>query len=107
MSSATSEKSLARAPQQRDDAFDRKFGIDRRTKLARLGKMPEQAPPGVDLARLGQLHAYHAGIAPDNAATADARVEYRVPTPRHNATLARKHHNTVTIGRTWNLFNFG
>ena len=44
------------AAQQRDNPFDRDFGIQRRTLLARLGIELVQPAAGIDLARFGKLH---------------------------------------------------
>ena len=71
------------------DAFDRDFDIQGSAHLARVGIKLEQPPPRFDLARFGKLHADHAGIAPYDAAPADAGVEYAVPTPRHDAPSPR------------------
>jgi len=69
--------------QQARDALDRKLGILGRALLPRLGMDLENPAAGVDLPRLRQLHGDHAGAAPDDAATADGRVEYRVSLPHH------------------------
>jgi hypothetical protein len=71
------------ALQQGEDALDRKLGVERHRLLARLGMDLKDPAAGVDLPRLRQLHGHHAGIAPDDAATAYRRVEYRVSTPHH------------------------
>src|SRR6266851_10013778 len=91
--------------QQRDNAFDRKFDIERRAKLAGLGIETKQPPAGFDLARFRQLHADHAAIAPCDAASADHGVEYGVPTPRHHATNPERDHSTVINGRIWKNWN--
>ena len=69
------------AAQQRHDAVDGALDFRGRAEFAGLGKQLEQPPPGFDLARLGQLHAQNAQLAPCDAASADRRIEYRVPTP--------------------------
>ncbi len=101
MSRVTSERSAGLAAQQRDNALDRDFDIRRRAQFAGVGIEPKQALAGFDLARLGKLHADDPGMAPCDAAPAQTRIEYRVPTPRHYATQPRKHHSTVTNRRTW------
>jgi hypothetical protein len=42
-------------------------------------------------------------MTPCDAASADARVEYGVPTPRHYATHPGGHHNTVMDMRIWKI----
>src|SRR5580700_4319864 len=42
-------------------------------------------------------------MAPCDAASAYARIEYRVPTPRHYATHPGGHHNTVMDLRIWKI----
>ena len=83
------------AAQQRDNALDRDFDIQRRAQFAGVGILAQQPPAGFDLARFGQLHADNAEMAPCDAASADPRVEYGVPTPRHYATLPQRHHSTA------------
>ena len=85
ISSVTSEKSAGLAAQQRDNALDRDFDIERRTQFAGVGILAQHPAPGFDLACFRQLHADNAVMAPCDAAPADPRVEYRVPTPRHYA----------------------
>ena len=83
MSSATSEisalppRSIATMPSMAISMFDG------RALLAGFGIEPEHPAAGFDLARLGQLHAQNAQIAPCDSAPADRRVEDRVPVPRH------------------------
>ena len=60
MSSVTSGEIGRLAAQQRDNAFDRDFGIQRRAKFAGFGIKLKQPPPGFDLARFRQLHADNA-----------------------------------------------
>src|ERR1700730_1407317 len=97
------QKIACLAAQQRDDAVDRDFGIHRRTGFARLGVELIYPPSGIDLACLGQMHGDDAGIAPNDAATADSRIEYGVATP-HTPPNPGRHHNTVISGCTWNLW---
>jgi hypothetical protein len=85
ISSVTRDKSVGCAAQQRDNAFDGKFDIQRRAKLTGFGVEAKQPPPGFDLAGFRQLHADNAIVAPCDAAPANACVEYCVPTPRHYA----------------------
>jgi len=68
---------------------------------SRLRIEPEQPPAGLDLARLGKLHADDAKLAPRDAAAADCRVENAVSMP-HDA-LPRGHHSTAAKTRIWNL----
>ena len=67
--------------------------------FAGVGIELEQPLAGFDLARLGQLHADDAGIAPRDAATADPRIENGVPTPRHTPPHPGGHHSTATKPR--------
>src|SRR5262249_48500258 len=71
------------AAQQRDDAFDGHFRVERRTLLARLGIEAVHPPPGFQLAGLGPLHADPAETPPCDAAPADCTVEDCEPVPRH------------------------
>lgn len=84
------------AAQQRHQAFDRDLDGERGAHLARLRISLEQPPPGFDLARFGKLHAYHAGIAPYDAAPADAGVEYAIPMPHHATSTP-----AATIALPW------
>ena len=86
------------AAQQRHDALDRDLDIQRRALFAGVGMELIQPPSGFDLARLGQLHADDAGMAPCDAASADHRIENAVPTPRHYATYPGRDHSTVING---------
>ena len=85
MSSVDVGKVAGAAPQQHGDALDRDLDHRRRTQFARFRIKPEQPPSGVDFPRFRQLHADNPGIAPHDAATADAGVKDCVITP-HNAT---------------------
>src|SRR6185437_5074183 len=96
------EKVAIAAAQQRCDSFDRDLGVQRWAKFAGVGIELEQPPPGVDFAGFGKLHANDAGWTPCDAATADPRVEYGVPKPRHTPPTPG-HHNTVINRRIWNL----
>ena len=81
ISSATSERSAAlpRSSAAMPSIATLDFGGGR--SFAGLGKELKQPAPGFDLARLGQLHAQDAAIAPCDAASADHRIENGVPTP--------------------------
>ena len=91
------------APQLRGNALDRDLHHRRRTLLVRLRIKAEKTPQGLDFPRLRQLHADDAGLAPHDAATADAGVKDCVTTPHQRCPNPKWHHNTVMIGRTWNL----
>jgi hypothetical protein len=84
------------AAQQRHQAFDRDLDGERGAHLARLRISLEQPPPGFDLARFGKLNAHHAGIAPYDAAPANAGVEHAIPIP-HYATSTP----AATIAPSW------
>ena len=83
------------AAQLRTDALDRDLHHHWRTLFARLRIEPVKTPPGLDLPRFRQLHADDAGLAPRDAATADAGVKdcvvsphQRTPTPSGIITLS-------------------
>jgi hypothetical protein len=63
------------ATQQCDNAIDRDLDIERRAHLARPGIKLKQPPSGFDLARLRQLHADHAALAPGDTASPDAGIK--------------------------------
>src|ERR1019366_2520265 len=64
------------AAQQRGDTLDRSLDIQGGAHLAGVGIELEQPLAGFDLARLGQLHAQNSQMAPCDAASAYARIEY-------------------------------
>jgi hypothetical protein len=70
--------------QQRRNAVDRDFGIQRGTQFAGVGILAQHAPPGLHLARFRKLNAENPGSVPCDAAPADRRIEYAVSPPRHS-----------------------
>ncbi len=87
------------AAQQRNDALDGVVDIGRRPEFARIGKLLQQAAPGLDLARFRQLHANNAGVAPCDTASAHRRVEGCVSVPSHPEGDVSRRIETVI----WNL----
>jgi hypothetical protein len=69
------------AAQRRDNALDRSLDIERRAEFTGVWKLAQQPASGFDLACFRQLHANDAEMAPCDTASADPRIEYRVPTP--------------------------
>ena len=90
------------AAQQRDDAFDRDFDIQRRALLARLGIELEQPPPGFDLAGFGSCTPTMPARphAMPQRPIAVSNMVYPRPVIRHQP---RNDHNTVIKPRIWNL----
>ena len=93
------------AAQHRGNAFDRNFDTPRRTEFAGVRIETEQSPSCFDFPRLRQLHPENAKIAPCDAASADAGIEYCVAVPRHAAS-PRRDHSTVLNGRTWKILDW-